>query len=127
MGYGVRIGEVGTLKLKNVKFDEYEAVILANGKTGPRRVRAVWSVFYLINWLEEHPERQNTEAPLRFNLSRRKKSLEKHAIWCYQNAVVKDSRSSWKKKRIHANLFRHSRATYMANYLTEAQMNMHFG
>ena len=31
------------------------------------------------------------------------------------------------KKRIHPHLFRHSRCTYMANYLTEAQMNLYFG
>jgi hypothetical protein len=30
-------------------------------------------------------------------------------------------------KRIHPHLFRHSRATYMANFLTEAQMNAYFG
>lgn len=30
-------------------------------------------------------------------------------------------------KQIHPHLFRHSRATYMANYLTEAQMNVYFG
>ncbi len=30
-------------------------------------------------------------------------------------------------KHIHHRLFRHSRATYMANYPTEAQMNMYFG
>ena len=73
---GARIGEVGTLKLKHIKFDEYGAVLIVNGKTGPRRVRAVWSVSYLMNWLEEHPEKDNLEAPLWFNLSRRKKGLE---------------------------------------------------
>ncbi len=30
-------------------------------------------------------------------------------------------------KRIHAHLFRHSRATFMANHLTEAQMDAVFG
>ena len=30
-------------------------------------------------------------------------------------------------KKIHPHLFRHSRGTYMANYLTEAQMNAYFG
>jgi integrase/recombinase XerD len=30
-------------------------------------------------------------------------------------------------KRIHPHLFRHSRCTYIANYLTEAQMNIYFG
>ena len=69
---GARIGELGTLKIKHIKFDEDGAVILVNWKTGPRRVRAVWSVSYLMNLLEEHPERDNPEAPLWFNLSQRK-------------------------------------------------------
>lgn len=124
---GARIGEVGTLKIKHVKFDEYGAVILVNGKTGPRRVRAVWSVSYLMNWLEEHPERDNSEAPLWFNFSSRKKGLESMRYDAIRMQLQRIAEAAGIKKRIHTHLFRHSRATYMANHLTEAQMNMHFG
>ncbi len=124
---GARIGEVGTLKIKHIKFDEYGSVILVNGKTGPRRVRAVWSVSYLMNWLEEHPERDNPEAPLWFNLSRRKKGLESIQYDAIRMQLQRIAEATGIKKRIHTHLLRHSRATYMANHLTEAQMNMHFG
>ncbi|WP_292388591.1 tyrosine-type recombinase/integrase [Methanosarcina sp. UBA5] len=124
---GARIGEVGTLKIKHVKFDEYGAVIIVNGKTGPRRVRAVWSVSYLMNWLEEHPERDNPEAPLWFNLSHRKKGLENMQYGAIRMQLQRIAETAGIKKRIHTHLFRHSRATYMANHLTEAQMNIHFG
>jgi site-specific recombinase XerD len=124
---GARIGEVGTLKLKHIKFDEYGAVIIVNGKTGPRRVRAVWSVSYLMNWLEEHPEKDNLEAPLWFNLSRRKKGLEGMRYDAIRMQLQRAAEAAGIKKRVHIHLFRHSRATYMANHLTEAQMNMHFG
>jgi integrase/recombinase XerD len=33
---GARIGEVGSLLIKHVKFDEIGVVILVNGKTEPR-------------------------------------------------------------------------------------------
>jgi integrase/recombinase XerD len=41
--------------------------------------------------------------------------------------LTKISRKAGITKKIHPHLFRHSRATYMANYLTEAQMNAYFG
>ena len=44
---GARIGEIGSLRVKHVKFDDLGGIIIVNGKTGPGRVRAVWSVDYL--------------------------------------------------------------------------------
>jgi hypothetical protein len=122
-----RIREVGTLKIKHIKFDEYGAVIIVNGKIGPRRVRAVWSVSYLMNWLEEHPEKDNLEAPLWFNLSRKKKGLEGMQYDAIRMQLQRAAKAAGIKKRVHIHLFRYSRATFMANHLTEAQMNMHFG
>jgi integrase/recombinase XerD len=43
---GARIGEIGTLKIKHIKFDEYGAIVNLKDKTGYRRVRAVFSVEY---------------------------------------------------------------------------------
>jgi integrase len=51
---GARIGEIGNLRVKDIKFDDIGISIIVNGKTGPRRVRAVWSVDYLRHWLEDH-------------------------------------------------------------------------
>ena len=44
---GARIGEIGNSRVKDIKFDDIAISITVNGKTGPRRVRAVWSVDYL--------------------------------------------------------------------------------
>ncbi|MBI5229541.1 tyrosine-type recombinase/integrase, partial [Candidatus Micrarchaeota archaeon] len=59
---GCRIGELLYLKLKNVQFDNYGAVLLVNGKTGSRRVRIIVSVQLLGHWLQEHPDKDNPEA-----------------------------------------------------------------
>ncbi len=55
---GARIGEIGNLRVKDIKFDDIGISILVNGKTGPRRVRAVWSVNYLKDWLKDHPNQK---------------------------------------------------------------------
>jgi len=47
---GCRIGELLTLRVKNVEFDDYGAVLHVNGKTGPRRVRIIHSVLGLQTW-----------------------------------------------------------------------------
>ena len=55
------------MKIKNVQFDEYGAVIVVGnrgGKTGARRIRVVSSVPHLSNWLEHHPCKNDPEAPL---------------------------------------------------------------
>jgi integrase len=36
---GCRIGELLSLRIKNIQFDEYGALLLLSGKTGQRRVR----------------------------------------------------------------------------------------
>ncbi|MDP2767143.1 MAG: tyrosine-type recombinase/integrase [Candidatus Methanoperedens sp.] len=59
---GARISELGNLKIKHVKFDQYEAVLMVDGKTGMRRVKIIFSSPYLATWLENHPFRQNPEA-----------------------------------------------------------------
>jgi site-specific recombinase XerD len=123
---GARIGEIGTLRIKHVIFDNQGAVINLNGKTGPRRVRAVFSVSYIKEWIEEHPAKNNPNAPLwiKFNNGTQLTMLRYEAI---RMQLIKVSNKAGINKNLHPHLFRHSRATYMANFLTEAQMNAYFG
>ncbi|WP_406661876.1 site-specific integrase [Methanolobus sp. ZRKC3] len=125
---GARIGEIGTLLLKNVRFDEYGAEFLVSGKTGMRRVRAVFSVPYLMRWMEVHPDKDNSDAPLWWNDNPDPNNIKTamgHASLTKQ--IKKAANAAGIKKKVHAHLFRHSRATYMANHLTEAQMDAIFG
>ena len=125
---GARIGEVGTLVLKNIKFDEYGAEILVNGKTGMRRVRAVFSVPYLMRWIEVHPDKDNPSAPLWTNDDPNPdKKYTSMGYMSLTKQVRKAANAAGIKKKIHAHLFRHSRATFMANHLTESQMDAVFG
>ncbi len=124
---GARIGEIGSLQIKHIKFDEHGAVILVDGKTGPRRVRAVWSVGYLMNWVEEHPCATDPNAPLWINFSQRQKSIESLRYEAIVMQIKRTAKRVGINKKITPHLFRHSRATFMANHLTEAQMNEYFG
>jgi integrase len=59
-----RIGETLSLKILNVAFDKYSAVVRVDGKTGPRRVRLTISTPALASWLSTHPFRNDPNAPL---------------------------------------------------------------
>jgi len=61
---GCRIGELLTVRIKNVNFDEYGATLRVTGKTGDRRVRIVASAPSLAGWLDIHPKRNDPDAPL---------------------------------------------------------------
>jgi len=124
---GARIGELGNLRIKDVKHDDIGISILVTGKTGQRRVRAVWSVDYLNDWIKDHPGKNDPEAPMWFKFAKRTTELEPMQYSTIRMRLNKLAKRAGINKKIHPHLFRHSRCTYMANYLTEAQMNVYFG
>ena len=119
---GGRIGEIANIKIKNLTFDEYGMSVLLNGKTGPRRVRAVWSIQYIMSWLEMHPDKKNNNAMLWVNLEN--KPISYHAV---RKQLIRITNRAGINKKITPHLFRHSRATFLARHLTEAEMNIYFG
>lgn len=118
---GCRIGEILPLELKHVHFDEYGAQLMVNGKTGQRRVRVIAATPFLAEWINKHPINEpnsplwwvNNAQGLRYG------TIVKHIKEIAVRANI--------KKRVNPHSFRHSRATYLANHLTEAQMKEHFG
>ena len=125
---GCRIGEILSLRVKNVQFDQYGAVLRVTGKTGDRRVRIISSAPALAAWLENYEGRDDPEAvlwPPRSNNHHETNyaSLHHSAYNVLRNLALK----AGIKKKVHPHLFRHSRATALANKLTEAQMKEYFG
>ena len=123
---GCRIGELLSLSIKNVRFDEYGAILIVNGKTGMRRVRIIASAPILANWLNHHPLKNDLEAPLWiiFEASHKYEPMTYSAT---QDTLKRLAKRAGIKKRINPHSFRHARATYLANKLTEAQMKEYFG
>lgn len=119
---GTRASEVLGLTLGDIGFDEHGAILHVEGKTGRRRVRIVESVPDLQLWLEvlENDEPKTSLWPsLRGNTPLTVDGFEKMIKRCAKRAGF--------KKRIYPHLLRHSRATHLANVLTEAQMREFFG
>jgi len=123
---GLRIGELASLRVKSVEFDEWGAAIRVSGKTGERRVRVVSSASLVAKWLEMHPRREDNEATLLVNLSTnyKKEGITYQSIY---QSLKRIARKAGIKKKVTPHLFRHSRATHLAKDLTEAQMNEYFG
>jgi site-specific recombinase XerD/ribosomal protein L40E len=123
---GCRIGEIGLLKIKDVNYDEYGAVLSVKGKTGARNVRIINSACYLSSWLNLHPNKDDKEAFVWVNVSNnhRGELTSYTRIRCQLKVLAKKAGI---KKKVNPHQFRHSRATEVANFLTEFQMNQHFG
>jgi integrase len=130
---GCRIGEILSLRLKHIQFDEYGALLLVNGKTGQRRVRII-ETSPLAKWLEIHPFKDDPESVLWITKYGRSRMISKNGVkyFPFDYAGVRDMLSELAKrcgikKRVNPHSFRHARATHLANKLTEAQMKEYFG
>jgi hypothetical protein len=125
---GCRAGEILTMRIKHLQFDDYGAVIIIDGKTGSRRVRLITSTPYLIGWMNVHPESGDPNAPLWIMVRRHKTDKRIFVNYTCMRAMLKRvAQMAGIKKRVYPHLFRHSRATTVANHLTEAQMKEYFG
>ncbi len=120
---GCRISEIGLIKIKDVVFDQYGAVMNVTGKTGPRRVRLVTSAFYLKEWINKHETNGNPDSYVWISTVTRK--LIGYAR--FSDIIQRMAKRAGIEKRVYAHLFRHSRATFLANRLTEAQMKSYLG
>ena len=115
---GCRPSELLGLKNKDITIDENGLVVILDGKTGMRRIRIITtlnSVRFLKEWLlisKKDPESHIFEGI----------GIER------LNQIVKEcSEKAGITKNINSYIFRHSRATFLAKYLTEAQMKIYLG
>lgn len=123
---GRRIGEILTLKIMDVEFDQYGARLVIDGKTGPDLSRVVASAPKLALWLDNHPLRHNPKAPVWIGFGK-KKNIQQ-LTYGAARAMLRDcAKRAGINKRVFFHLFRHSRATQACTLLTQAQMNHMFG
>ncbi len=123
---GFRIGELLGLQIKHVSFDSNGAQITVAGKTGMRRVRVIASAPLLSDWIEVHPRKDDPAGPLWPGIG----TLGRGDPIDYEAArmmLIRVAARAGIKKAINPHTFRHSRASYLANKLTEAQLKEMFG
>lgn len=120
---GCRVSEIGTLMIKHISFEEYGARITVNGKTGTRKILIINSTPYLQEWINQHPENNDPNSYLWYN-------QQDNPCLSYAriSAILKlAAKMAGIKKRVYPHLLRHTRATRMANIMTESAMKQYFG
>lgn len=122
---GTRAGELIGLKIKDLEFDEYGGVIIVDGKTGMRRIRLINSVPDLKNWLNHHPFAKDPSVALFPQLRDKCSHMGNHAT--LDHIVKHTAKRAGITKNVYPHLLRHSRATHLANELTEQQLKVIFG
>ncbi len=133
---GARIGELLTIRIKHISFSEPVSGLMVSGKTGQRRIPVIKCVPFLKKWLSEHPLKHNPDSLVWLKLPNRKGNFRKqgnrsvYRELCY-SSVRKMLKKTFKRaninKKSNPHLFRHSRATHLANHLTESQLKHFFG
>ena len=123
---GCRIGEVLSLRIRNVQFDKYGAILVVDGKTGPRRVRIISSAPALANWLDHHPQKENQDAALWTSFDR-VSSTQPLQYYACRKMLQELAVRARINKRVNPHSFRHARASKLANSLTESQMKEYLG
>ncbi len=124
---GMRIGELLSVQIKHVKFiDKYVELTCPQGKTGARRVLLIPSVPHLSTWINNHPLRDDPDAPLFVNLDKNR-YLSNMTNAGVNIKLKRTAEAVGIKKKVNPHSFRHASATASANYLTEAQMKERFG
>jgi integrase/recombinase XerD len=98
---GCRIGELLGFRIRNVQFDENGAVLLLDGKTGPRRVRIIHSIPTLLNWIDTHPQKEEPAAFLwiTVGIRNRFKPMSYQAVHFMLNKPL--SKQNWGRTATH--------------------------
>lgn len=123
---GCRIGEILTLRVKDVDFDEFGMRLTVKGKTGVRKVRAVGDSVPLMREYLQAYSRINPDEYVFIQLTGSKHGDPMK--WSQVNTMIRKVLTRAKiEKRIHAHLFRHTRATILAKDVREAPLEATMG
>jgi integrase len=106
---GCRIGEILTMKIGEVQFNDAGAVGYSDGKTGYQPLIFTWSAKTLAQWLNIHPFRQDKEAPVFCLIEREKPAQMSYsaAYRAFKKCVVKAGMN----KRVWFHLLKHVSCT----------------
>jgi integrase len=123
---GFRISEMHGIRIGHITFDQHGARVSVRGKTGGRTVRLITSAPMPASWLEQHPFREDAQAPLWVVLAHnsRVKSFSYQKTLNLLSELAKKTRLG---KRIYPHLFRHSAATRDSRYLTDRELTYKYG
>lgn len=115
---GCRPSELLNLKNKDITFDENGLTVSLDGKTGMRKIPVITTLncsSFLKQWQLQNSNDQETCI------------FDGICIGRLDQIVKRYSEKAGITKRVYTYIFRHSRATHLANYLTEQQLKIYLG
>ena len=119
-----RVGEFVKMNIGHLKFDDKGIVLIVEGKTGQRRIRLVESVPYIQKWLENHPLKDNKEAPLWCSLYSPYERIQEQTVYVFLKGLKKRKKF---EKHLNPHAFRHSRLTELSKYLSDSKLKVFAG
>lgn len=121
---GCRIGELLTLRIRDLEMDDRGMMVHVSGKTGERTVYVIGdSIAYLREWRKVHPHGSNGDAALFVDLV----TGEPMNYDAARIGISKAVKRAGIKKRVHLHLFRHSYATRYSEVLSESVLKAQMG
>jgi integrase len=117
---GCRPSELLNLRIGDVQFDEYSAVIYVHGKTGERRLRAFTCKPDLIRYLNDHPLRSDPKAYVFLSTGpwRRKNRITLTGL----RDILRRLGVKALGRPVYPYLLRHSAFTHLSKYLTDREL-----
>jgi ribosomal protein S27AE len=123
---GARIGELIDLTVGDIEDRTHGKKITIEGKTGARRLPLVESVPYVNKWLNDHPNPAK-DAPLWCKIQQDGPDDKLTYNYIRQKILQKNMERADLDKPSNPHHYRHSRASFLANEMTEAQLCEWFG
>jgi len=128
---GARIGEISSMRIKDVFFDEYGARVWfplqdTSVKKHKRGVRVVFSSSYLAEWLNDHPLKEDPDAPLWIKMTG-KDRLKPINYDDIRRQLKRIAERAGVGKRIYPHLFRHTKATRLLSRMSETLTSKYLG
>ena len=121
---GCRIGEFLNLRIKDVKFDKFGALVSLSGKTGDREIRIVDSLPYIKNMMRYRSSNKEDDW---LWISKYEKETMKLDYMSISHMLKNLGVRAGIKKNTRPHIFRHSRATHLVPKLPESAMRIYFG
>jgi integrase len=123
---GARIGELIDLTVGDIEDRKHGKKITIDGKTGARRLPLVESIPHLNNWLNKHPNPEK-DAPLWCKIQQGSGDDQLGYRYIREKILKKNMERADIEKPSNPHHYRHSRASFLANEMTEAQLCEWFG
>ncbi|MEM3641131.1 MAG: tyrosine-type recombinase/integrase [Candidatus Bathyarchaeia archaeon] len=122
----LRPGELLGMNVGSVEFRDQYCLITVSGKTGLKRLPLVVSFRSLLEWLNEHPTKDNPNAPLWCSLAANYKG-RKLSYRHFRLIIKRLAKKAGLRKAVWPYLFRHSTLTALAKVFTEARLEQFAG